>query len=118
MSAVAARVEKNVRPAINGLYLSAPESTEVGALFDIRVRGDWVTTNLFAQSNLHLLLGILADDLPAEGITAIRRGGEAAFLPAVDHDDIQIEVLDRIFVVIARGTASPPAWPEIVNQLQ
>jgi hypothetical protein len=118
MDAVAARVIKNVRPLINLLYLSAPEPSEPRSLFGTRLRGEWVTADLVAQSNLHLLLGILEDDLSQEETNALRLGSDARYPPAVDQSDIQIEILGRILIVIARDTTSPPAWSEVIDQIQ
>ena len=118
MNAVAARVVKNVRPLINLLYRSAPEPSEPRSLFGTRIRGEWVTADLVARSNLHLLLGILEGDLSLEEINTLRHGSDALYSPTGDQSDIQVEVLDRILIVIARDTASPPAWSDVINQIQ
>jgi hypothetical protein len=118
MDAVAARVVKNVRPSIDLLYRSAPEPSEPRSIFGTRVRGEWATADLVAQSNLHLFLGILEDDLSPERYNAIRYEDGTLSPSATDQSDIQIEVLDRILIVIARDTILPPVWSEVVNLVQ
>lgn len=99
------------------LYESAPEPPDARPIFDSRVRGDWVTADLVAPSDLHLLLGVLDRPLPPQHIRTIRRGREAS--PQVRYQDpIQIAVMQRILIVVARGGTSPPGWTEIVDRLQ
>ena len=81
------------------------------------VRGDWVTADLVAPSDLHLLLGVLDHPLLPEQIRTIRRARDAS-PPARDQDPVQIAVMERILVVVAHETTSPPDWPEIIERLQ
>lgn len=47
----------------------------------------------------------------------IRRARDAT--PRIrEQDPVQVAILERILIVIARETASPPDWPEIINRLQ
>jgi hypothetical protein len=117
-SAVVGRAEKNAQAVINQLYLSAPAPRESRSIFDAIVRGDWVTANLVAPSNLHFLLGVLDRYLPAEALSAIRLRAAATSPSGYDQSPIDINASGRILVVIARGITAPPAWSEIIRVLQ
>jgi hypothetical protein len=114
--AVQERAEERATALTAQLYDSAPEPAQARPIFGSHVRGDWVTADLLAPSDLHLLLGVLDHPLPAENIRTIRRGRDAS--PRTrDQDPVQIAILQRILIVIARETPSPPDWPEIIDRL-
>ena len=117
LSAVEERAEDRAMALTAQLYNSAPEPAQARPIFGSHVRGDWVRADLLAPSDLHLLLGVLDHPLPAENIRAIRRGRDAT--PRTrDQDPVQIAILQRILIVIARETSSPPDWSEIIDRLQ
>ena len=115
--AVQERAEERAATLTAQLYDTAPEPAQARPIFGSHVRGDWVTADLLAPSDLHLLLGVLDHPLPTENIRTIRRGRDAS--PRTrDQDPVQIAILQRILIVIARETPSPPDWPEIIDRLQ
>jgi hypothetical protein len=117
LSVVEERAEDRATALTAQLYDSAPEPDHARPIFGSHVRGDWVTADLLAPSDLHLLLGVLDQPLPPENIRTIRRGRDVS--PRTrDQDPVQIAILQRILIVIARGTPSPPDWPEIIERLQ
>jgi hypothetical protein len=117
LSVVEERAEERATALTAQLYDSAPEPDQARPIFGSHVRGDWVTADLVAPSDLHLLLGVLDHPLPQEHIRTIRRARDAP-PPARDQDPVQIAVMERILVVVARETTSPPDWPEIIERLQ
>jgi hypothetical protein len=111
------RAESRAAALTAQLYDSAPEPDHARPILGSHVRGDWVTADLLAPSDLHLLLGILDQPLAPENIRTIRRARDAS--PRTrDQDPVQIAILERILIVIARETTSPPDWPEIIERLQ
>lgn len=109
--------ESRARSLTTQLYDSAPEPDQARTLFDSHVRGDWVRADLLAPSDLHLFLGVLDHPLPPENVRSVRRARDAS--PRVrDQDPVQIAILQRIFIVVARETTSPPDWSEIIDRLQ
>lgn len=117
LSMVEQRAESRATALTAELYDSAPQPDRTRPIFGSQVRGDWVTADLLGPSNLHLLLGILDHPLAPENIRTIRRDRNAS--PRIrDQDPVQIAVLERILVVIAREATSPPDWPEIIGRLQ
>ncbi len=117
LSIVEERAEGRAAALTAQLYDSAPEPDQARPIFGSNVRGDWVTADLLAPSDLHLLLGVLDQPLSPENIRTIRRGRDAP-LPARERDPVQIAVLQRILIVIAREAPSPPDWAEIIDRLQ
>lgn len=117
LSTVEERAESRATALTSQLYDSAPEPDHARPIFGRHVRGDWVTADLLGTTDLHLLLGILDQPLAPENIRSIRRARDAS--PRIrDQDPIQIAILERLLVVIARETTSPPDWPEIIGRLQ
>lgn len=117
LSIIEERAEDRAAAVTAQLYDSAPEPAQARPIFGSHVRGDWVTADLLAPSDLHLLLGVLDHPLPPENIRTIRRGRDA-WPPTRDQDPIQIAVLQRILIVIAREASAPPDWPEVIDRLQ
>lgn len=98
------------------LYDSAPEPDDLRSIDGRRVRGNWVAADLIAPSDTQFLLGVLDQPLPQEGLRRIRRPREATPRER-DQDPVQIAVMERILVVVARETSTPPSWPEIVSRI-
>jgi hypothetical protein len=117
LSAVKERAEGRATALTAQLYDSAPAPDRARTIFGSHVRGDWVIADLLAPSDLHFLLGVLDHPLSPENIRTIRRARDAS--PRTrDQDPLQIAILQRILIVIARETTAPPAWPEIIDRLQ
>ena len=117
LSVVEVRAEDRATALTAQLYDSAPEPDQARPIFGSHVRGDWVTADLLAPSDLHLLLGVLDHPLSPEDIRTIRRSRDASQRTR-DQDPVQIDILQRILIVIARETTSPPEWSEVIDRLQ
>lgn len=111
-----AQVRKGTYDATELLYDTAP-------MFDARrsswargLRGSWVAADLFAATNVHLLMGVLDQALPVEVMENVRRRSRAR-LDSFDDDSIQIETLGRLLFVVARDRANRPSWSEVESRL-
>jgi len=92
LSVVEERAEDRATALTAQLYDSAPEPDHARPIFGSHVRGDWVTADLLAPSDLHLLLGVLDHPLPPDNIRSIRRGRDTS--PRTrDQHPIQIAIL-------------------------
>lgn len=117
LAAIGQQAENRAATLTSQLYESAPEPLHMRPLYGSHVRGDWIPADLVAQTDVHLLLGVLDKPLPTEQIAAIRRRQRSS-PDILDQDPVQISITQRLLVVIARGSVAPPSWSDVTDRLQ
>jgi hypothetical protein len=113
---IIARAEKVLRASADALYSTAPDLPRRQAIFNKRIRGNWVRGDLVGPSNAHLFLGILDSEFTFDELVAIRRRGPRIRAERED-DPIQVDVMGRILIAVALDAASPPPWSDVVDHL-
>ncbi|MBB4687690.1 hypothetical protein [Amycolatopsis jiangsuensis] len=98
-------LQVNTAAALDALYATAPTSDGIHFLDSTgEVRGDWVRTDLIAESTTHLFVGVLPREPGSALRTAAQRASEGA---------IQFGVVGRLLLATTHSIAGPPPWDEI-----
>jgi hypothetical protein len=117
VDAIANRAQQNAAVAMDHLYRTAPRFEQARGPWNHQMRGNWVTADLLGQSTTHLLLGIL-DRAPEQDLVASIRSRTQDRLDRPGQDAIEVDLLGRILVAIARDRVQPPSWLEVANQFE
>jgi hypothetical protein len=117
VEAIVSRAEQDAAAAMDHLYRTGPRFDEARGPWNHEMRGNWVTADLLDPSTTHMLLGIL-DRAPEQGLVASVRSRYQDRLDRPRQDSIEVELLGRILVAIARDRDRPPSWLEVANQFE